>query len=57
MCQLFKDKTGVSISVNMLYSSFVTFFYGSDASENVNLREFIASGMRHSVYETQKTYD
>jgi hypothetical protein len=54
MCQLFKDKTGVSVSVNMLRSSFITFFYGS---ENVNLRESIASGMRHSVHEVQKTYD
>jgi hypothetical protein len=57
MCQLFLEKTGISVTINTLRSSFITYFYGSDASENVNLRESMANGMRHSVQEAQKTYD
>lgn len=54
---MFKEKTGMNISINSLRSSFLTYFYGSEASENLNLRESIASGMRHSISEAQKTYD
>jgi hypothetical protein len=57
ICNLFKEKTGMSISINCLRSSFITYFYDSDASENLNLRESIASGMRHSISEAMKTYD
>lgn len=57
VCKLFKEKTGMHISINALRSSFITYFYGSEAAENVNLRESMASGMRHSVAEAQRTYD
>lgn len=57
VCSIFKDKAGMAISINNLRSSFITYFYSSEASENLNLRESIASGMRHSVSEAQRTYD
>lgn len=57
MCNLFKSKTGMSISINSLRSSFVTYFYSSEASDSPGLRESIASGMRHSITEAKKTYD
>jgi hypothetical protein len=57
ICALFKEHTGMSVSINVLRSSFITYFYGSEASENLNLKESMASSMRHSVSEAQKTYD
>lgn len=54
---IFREKTGMNITVNMLRSSFVTYFYSSDASSNVSLRESMASGMRHSVAQAKATYD
>ena len=57
MCKLFKDKTGISVTINTLRSSFITYFYSSEASDNISLRESMASGMRHSIQEAQRTYD
>jgi hypothetical protein len=57
MCNIFKEKTGMNISINCLRSSFITYFYDSDDSANLTLRESIAHGMRHSIVEAQKTYD
>lgn len=57
VCTIFKEKTGMAISINSLRSSFVTYFYSSDASDSLGLRESIASGMRHSIAEAKKTYD
>lgn len=57
VCNLFKERTGMAISINNLRSSFITYFYESDASANLNLRESIANGMRHSISEAQRTYD
>lgn len=57
ICNMFKQKTGMNISINMLRSSFVTYFYSSNASDSQCMRESVASGMRHSVNEAQKTYD
>lgn len=53
---LFKH-TGVRAATNLLRSSFVTTFYGSEASKDVALRDSVASVMRHSATEAQKTYD
>jgi len=57
ICSLFKEKTGMAISINSLRSSFVTYFYSSEVSDSQGLRESIASGMRHSIAEAKKTYD
>lgn len=57
VCQLFKEKTGMAVSINVLRSSFITYFYGSEASDNLSLRESMANGMRHSMAEAQRTYD
>ncbi len=57
ICQIFKEKTGMAISINVLRSSFITYFYGTEASDNLNLKESMASSMRHSIAEAQKTYD
>jgi len=57
VCTIFKEKTGMAITINSLRSSFVTYFYFSEASDNLGLRESIASGMRHSMAEAKKTYD
>jgi hypothetical protein len=57
VCNLFKEKAGMAISINNLRSSFITYFYDSEASSNLNLRESIANGMRHSISEAQRTYD
>lgn len=57
MCKLFKEKTGMSVTINTLRSSFITYFYSNEASENLNLRESMANGMRHSLQEAQRTYD
>ena len=57
ICTLFKERTGISISVNNLRSSFITYFYDSEDSANLNLRESIATGMRHSIAEAKRTYD
>ena len=57
MCQIFKEKTGMNVTINILRSAFITYFYGSEDSQNLNLRESVASGMRHSIQEAQRTYD
>ena len=57
VCNIFKQKTGMNVSINMIRSSFVTYFYSSEASNSQCMRESIASGMRHSINEAQKTYD
>ena len=49
--------TGQHVSANGLRSSFITYFYGSGASANQQLRESVAQVMRHSVNEAERTYD
>ena len=49
--------TGQHVSANGLHSSFITYFYGSDAAANQQLRESVAQVTRHSVSEAQRTYD
>ena len=48
ICNIFKQKTGMNISINMLRSSFVTYFYSSNASDSQCKRESVASGMRRA---------
>jgi hypothetical protein len=57
VCKIFLEKTGVRVSINTLRSSFITYFYGSEESSDLSLRESIANGMRHSIHEAQRTYD
>ena len=57
VCNLFRGKTGMNVTINILRSSFITYFYSSDASENLSLCESIANGMRHSISEAKRTYD
>jgi hypothetical protein len=57
VCMLFKEKTRMTISINSIRSSFVTYFYGSEKSDSQGLRESIASGMQHSITKAKKTYD
>jgi len=49
--------SGKKVATNMLRSSFVTHFYNTPESSDPVMRESIASIMRHSVSEAQKTYD
>jgi hypothetical protein len=54
---IFREKSGMGITINMLRSAFVTHFYNTEDSDNLGLRESIASGMRHSVARAKSTYD
>jgi hypothetical protein len=49
--------TGQRIATNILRSSFVTHFYGTDDAQNPAMRESVASVMRHTVDQALRVYD
>jgi hypothetical protein len=49
--------TGQHIATNILRSSFVTHFYGTDDAQNPAMRESVASVMQHTVDQALRVYD
>jgi hypothetical protein len=49
--------TGQRVATNILRSSFVTHFYGTDDAQNPAIRESVASVMRHTVDQALRVYD
>ena len=49
--------TGVRVATNAIRSSFITYFYNSDASKDPMACESIASVLRHTTTEARLTYD
>jgi hypothetical protein len=49
--------TGQRVATNILRSSFVTHFYGTEDAQNPVIRESVASVMRHTVDQALRVYD
>lgn len=49
--------TGQRVATNILRSSFVTHFYGSEEAQDPVMRESVATVMRHSVDQALRVYD
>ena len=54
---LIHKHSGIRMSINLIRSSFISFFYDSDRSNDMVLRESVAKVMRHSRREAERTYD
>ncbi len=54
---LLSRHTGQKVATNILRSSFVTHFYGSEAAQDPAMRESVANVMRHSVDQALRVYD
>ncbi len=54
---LLSRHTGQKVATNILRSSFVTHFYGTDDAKDPAMRESVANVMRHSVDQALRVYD